>query len=363
MKIKKLRGGEIFISPLSLGEKNPGSRLYRFFKSKFTKKYCVMKDMSILKKIGIKKHLKILSVFIISSLPLETSAISQITDPINISNASRGAVYDETVAIINPDNRTAQINLCATGDISGWVKFYETPDSQQTVEKLDFPPNSKKDIIARIAIPTTIPNGNYNGSIRIFSASENLNNNEEPVGPPSEGIDRGVRININGEENISFDASVAAENYDVNRGDPIKIKVIYQNNGDVDISPEIELQIKNSDNKAVYNEKFSYSADTPRIIPNSSAQIPLIKIPTDNFDSGRYKATLKIFQGEKNIEKDFDFSVGTAKTAGAVNSLLGFTDFKTLQTGNIISTATTVLAILFCLFMLIILKSKTKNKL
>jgi hypothetical protein len=129
---------------------------------------------------------------------------------------------------------------------------------------------------------------------------------EQPIAPP--------------QKNVPFDASFIPKSYEVTKGDYLKIKTIYENEGNVPINPQIELKIER-EGETAYRELFSYPKDQPPVNPHSSFEIPDMEIPTSNLDTGEYNAIMKVSQGEYSIEKRFDFSIGMVKSASAVNNI------------------------------------------
>lgn len=118
----------------------------------------------------------------------------------------------------------------------------------------------------------------------------------------------------------AFDASLVPESYDINQGDYLKIRVIYENEGSMSINPQIDLKIK-KEGKTVYAVIFPYPENQGKVKSYSTLEIPAIKIPTDNLDTGKYQAILRISQNNSySLEKEFDFSVGTVKTRSAIKS-------------------------------------------
>lgn len=120
-------------------------------------------------------------------------------------------------------------------------------------------------------------------------------------------------------QKILFEVSVTPENTDINRGDFLKIKVICRNLSDKSISPKIILTIMTADEgENVYFAKFPWPENRLEIPPKTALEMPELKIPTSNIESGKYKARLHISQGNRyTIQKEFDFSIGIVKSSSS----------------------------------------------
>ncbi len=278
----------------------------------------------LLKNLKSRKHfyMFIFCLLLLSSTSC-AQAIGQVTDPINIKNALRGQTYSQNIIIVNSSSQEEEINLTALEDIAGWVKFYENSSSQETIGSTKVSARSRKEIIAKFTIPEGTPNGKYEGSIKVSTKPTTYSSKEDESGSSiSQGIERSVSIEVNDKENISFNVSLIPEKYDMNKGDYLKIRIIYDNQSNVNINPQINLEIKQGE-ETFYSAIFPYPANQPSVIPYSLFEIPALEIPTSNLETGKYKAVLTMSQGEKySVTKEFDFSVGVVKSDTAINYAL-----------------------------------------
>ena len=268
-----------------------------------------------------KPNVKILASFaltVISLLLLSSNAyaIGQITEPIDIKNALREKTYNETITVVNTESTASTIQLSAEGDIAGWVRFYKNAKDTDNITDIEVPANSRIDVIAKFIIPAGTPNGSYHGNVSVFKkAGDSTSDTEGSKSSLSQKIDREITVEVNDTENIIFDASLIPETYDLNQGQSLKIRVIYDNRGNVEIKPQIGLKIKQKEN-VFYSAIFPYPDSQPGVSPYSIFEIPALEIPTSGLQNGKYEAAFTIAEGNKfSINKDFTFSVGMVKAA------------------------------------------------
>jgi hypothetical protein len=257
-------------------------------------------------------------ILVFLCIPVRTFAIGQITQPILIKNALRGQSYDRTVTIVNTEGTVQYIKLTAEGDIGEWVKFYANSKSTESIENIEVAAKSKKFVIARFTVPQSTPNSKYTGFVSVATTpGQNESKAEESSSTVSQKIDREATVEVGGEEMIDFDVSLIPEKYDYNRGDLLKIRIIYDNRGNIDIKPQIDLKIKQGEETA-YSAIFPFPERDAAVTPGSVTEISALEIPTSSLQNGKYEAIFKITQGDKILEKDFTFSVGLVRAENSV---------------------------------------------
>lgn len=312
----------------------------------------------------VNKTALFLAAIAIIFIPQNVHAIGQITDPIKITDAMRGQSYVETITIVNSNKQTSQINLSAIEDIGKWVKFYENSKSQNEISFISVPAQSKKDVIAKISIPESTPNGNYAGHIRVATEPIDFKNSESG-NSVAQGVDREVKIEVSDKENLIFNISVIPESYDISKGEPLKVRIIYDNQGNVDIAPQIDFRIKNGD-KTVYDTIYPYPSNQTKVNPKSIFEIPALEIPTSALDTGKYKAYLTFSDGDKySKDQDFNFSIGTVKSDNTVNNKNNITvSYTSPETSWPVVGLMIVFAVIISLISIFIYNSmRRKNKL
>lgn len=253
-------------------------------------------------------------------IPSHVWAIGQVTEPINITNALREKVYNETMNVVNTESSVSTIGLSAEGDIAGWVRFYKNVADTDNITDIEIPAGARMEIIARITIPAGTSNGKYQGYISVSKKLGNFSGGAEESGNAvAQKIDREVNVEVKDNEEFAFDTSLIPEKYDLMQGESLKIRIIHDNRGNTGIRPQIDMKIKQGES-TIYSAIFPYPENQPAVGANSLFEIPALEIPLSNFTTGKYEAVFKISQADKlSIDKDFTFSVGMVKAASATD--------------------------------------------
>ena len=300
-----------------------------------------------------KKLIVYIILCLLLMLPTLAGAIGQITAPITVKNALREKTYSDKMTIINTENSPSRIKISSEGDIAGWTGFYK--GNGEAVEEIELPARAKTEITAKFTVPAGIPNGTYKGYISVLrSGSEEDSGNEESKSSVAQKIDREVTIEVNDIEEIAFDTSVIPEKYDLSQGELLKVRIIHENQGNVEMKPRINLKIKQGDETA-YSAIFPYPENETAINPFSLREIHPLEIPTSNLQTGKYRAILTVSQDEKySIEKEFTFAIGTVKSAGTTS--IPFSRMKNLE-----GVVSALIAVLIA-FLIISLKRRIFRK-
>lgn len=254
-------------------------------------------------------------------IPSHVWAIGQVTEPINITNALREKVYNETMNVVNTESSTSTIKLSAEGDIAGWVRFYKNAADKDNITDIEVPAGSRIEVIARITVPAGTANGKYQGYISVSKKAADFSAGAEDSGNAvAQKIDREVSVEVKDNEEFDFDTSLIPEKYDLMQGELLKIRIIHDNRGNTEIKPQIDFKIKQGED-IIYSAIFPYPENQPGVGANSLFEIPAIEIPLSNFATGKYEAVFKISQADKlSIDKDFTFSVGMVKAANTTTN-------------------------------------------
>lgn len=253
----------------------------------------------------------LVSVIFITALPLKTSAIGQVTEPIIIKNAQRGQAPQATLTIINNDKVETDIGLLAKGDIASWTEFYTINDLKNSIKDLKMSAGSQAKIIARFNIPTDVHNGKYRGFVSVSKKfDKGAASSDQSSVSISQEIDREVTIEINGKEIIAFEVSVIPKTYDLAKNELLSIRLIYDNSGNIAITPAMQIKIK-KDSQTIYNTIYPYPESQPAVKPGEIYEIPEVQVLTNNLETGKYEAEMSFsIDGKILQEKDFGFSVG-----------------------------------------------------
>jgi hypothetical protein len=261
----------------------------------------------------MKKFLKFITLILLISsliLPFKSQAIGQISKPIIIKDALRGQSYQEEMVIFNTEKIDLKLGLSAEGDIKDWVKFYNLSDQKNSISEVSMKAGSNLKVKVVFNISESAPNGEYKGLISAFSKPDSAASSTDSQVVLSQKIDRPVTITVSDNQIIKFDVSVIPSNYDLAKDEELSVRIIYDNQGNIDINPQIQVKIK-KDEQIVYNVIYPYPENTNAITPNSRQEIEAIILQTIGYAKGQYLAEFDfLINNESKLHKQFVFSSG-----------------------------------------------------
>jgi len=282
------------------------------------------------------KKMTFLIVFlmILCSLFYQTQralGIGQMTRPISIESALRGEEFVEVLILTNTEKETMFYGLGAEGEIKEWASFYEITDKdlKDPISKIQISPESSIKSYVKFIIPKEFPNGTYSGKINFFSMPEENSSSEKISTTVLDKVGRAVSIKITDEEIIDLSVSITPQAYVLKKNEPLQINATYYNNGNIKISPDIQIEIFDGD-KRIYNAIFPYSEEEA-VRPLDRKTIP-ISYQTAGLVDGEYKALASVFlDDEKKFENDFAFTIGVPTA-----NVIGNNTFKNIFSGSIL---------------------------
>lgn len=252
--------------------------------------------------------------------------IGQMTKPIEIRDILRGQEFTNTLTLLNSKDKKVVYDLEAIGEIENWAAFYkiEDKDLKNPIDEIQIPPKSYLDAIVKFTIPKDTPNGRYLGEVEIISVPDEDSKNKATTATVFQKVGRKVSITVTDKENINFKTAVIPEKYDIKRGELLKIKVIYDNRGNVLIRPDFQLKITKG-GSAVFDAIFPYPEGENPVKPFNIKEFPsLVKWETAGQEVGKYKAEIEILLNGKVIEEeDFRFNIKSANKLLAAVAFLG----------------------------------------
>lgn len=234
------------------------------------------------------------------------------TKPIIIKNVLRGQEITATLYLFNSEDKEIAYQLKAEGEIAGWATFYKIDDAKlaDPISEIQIPAESRLDATVKFKIPEDAPNGDYAGEVAVFTEPEkNQEQNEMTVGV-FQKVGREVLITVTDKENVEVETTIIPFKYGIGKDEPLKIKVIYDNLGNVSVKPNVQLKISKNGN-TVFNAIFPYPENEEAVKPKTRKTIPLIEWQTAGQEEGKYQAEVKILLGGEVIKEDkFRFAVG-----------------------------------------------------
>ena len=270
----------------------------------------------------IKKTLSLIAILIsilAFSYPSVVSGIGQMTEPIIIENARQGEVFEKTIYLLNTEKTEAVFEVAAENDIAGWVKFYDPKNPEEAIQKITIPKNSKYSLIAKFSIPDGTPNGKYSGVISVATSPKDEESEEKVSTSVSQKVNREVSITVVDKEEINLKTSIIPKTYNLKTGEPLSIRIIYDNQSNIKVRPQIQLKLKKN-GKIKHNAIYPYPEELESVNSFSMKEITPLEIQTTGLEDGKYLAEMVIIVNKENKYEDhFSFTLGDIN-AGAEKS-------------------------------------------
>jgi len=236
-----------------------------------------------------------------------------------VSDALKGGEYERTFTTYNTDNETGDFTFNAQGDGAEWLSYYlpegETPISTITIEG-----KSSQKILVKINIPEEAANGNYTPKIYIKSVPKELEATSGAVAQAVVQIPVSATINVTGTQILTGIVKDISLN-DIEIDYPLRIKVEFENTGNVIAKPTITVIIRsNTDNSILSEEVYS---DT-EIKPDTTDTI-IIEHDTEGLEVGEYFAEITVTLNEAVLaQENIPFKIlehGTLSRQGVLSKL------------------------------------------
>jgi len=209
------------------------------------------------------KNLKIaiISLSILSSLfiSVPTSiALSVGVGPsyIEILHASKGKEYERMILVSNAGKNDVNFSLIAVGDIKNWTSFYRYDNATTPIHNVTVKRNGSEKIIVKFDIPDNVANDNYTGTIYVEPLSPETSNQSGHTSVALR-LPVNVLIEVIGTQYLAgVVKSITTRDIEVNQ--PLVIRILFENTGDVFAKPMIQVGIKKD---KIFIENFTYSSD------------------------------------------------------------------------------------------------------
>lgn len=275
-----------------------------------------MKTVGKINKITNMKKIIISTLVLVLALtmfwPLTSFGIGQMTEPIVIENARQGEIFEKTLYLFNTEEGEDIFKITAENEVADWVKFYDPKDLETSIEEINISGNSRYDIVAKFLIPRGTPNGEYIGAVSVAVFAKNEELEEDILTTVSQKIDREVKITITDKEEINVKTSIIPKTYNLKAGEPLLIRIIYDNQSNIKIRPQVQIKLKRNE-QTMHNAIYPFPEELDSVNSFSMKEITPLEIQTTGLEDGKYLAEMSIIIDEKHKYYDqFSFSIGTA---------------------------------------------------
>ena len=238
---------------------------------------------------------------------------------ITISDALKGGTYERTLTVFNTGNESENFGLTAEGECAGWISFYKEsePEPDTLIMEITIPGKDKARIIVKFDIPTDIANADYTSTIYAQSIPEE----KEAEGAVAQAVIRipsEILIQVTGTQILKGTVkSITTADTEIDY--PLKIKVGFQNEGNVIAKPRIAVSITKNGELV-----DSFVHDETGIKPDKKDTITVLWNTTGR-ETGDYVANVDVSLGEEVLAtKELPFKVlpfGTLTRQGVLHSL------------------------------------------
>ncbi|MCD6203777.1 MAG: hypothetical protein J7I99_05415, partial [Methanophagales archaeon] len=238
---------------------------------------------------------------------------------ITISDAFKGGTYERTITVFNTGDETGTFELTAEGECADWISFYKPDEPNTPITEVTVPGKGKASVLVKFDIPADIANANYTATIYARSIPEG-GGGEGAVAHAVIRIPSKVVIQVTGTQILKGSVkSITAADTEV--GYPLKIKVVFQNEGNVIARPKIAVTITKT-GEGVVVDRFVH--EETGIKPGKEGIIKVLWNTTGR-DTGDYIANITVSLGDEVLAtKDLHFKIlplGSLTRSGVLHSL------------------------------------------
>ena len=244
-------------------------------------------------------------------------------------NVIRGQQFDIPISVNNPGSEAAAYTFKAEDDIAKWVSFYNENKTLQ-INQITVLANGSNTFTARFNIPKNIANGDYSSFIYVETVAENTTSNN--TGSLSIKVPITVSLDVSGSQFLTGKViNITTTDTEINR--LVRIKVEFQNTGDVIATPRIEFAILKNGNEITHfvHNTTSVNVDNTGVIESSWDTI--------GQTVGDYIANVKVYLGDAVLkEESLDFKIlerGTLTAEGRVEEVTANNEITSGQTARI----------------------------
>ena len=256
---------------------------------------------------------------IVFPIPFASASIGLGISPANItiSDAFKGGTYERTITVFNTGDETGSFGLTAEGECADWISFYEEANPDIAITSVTIQGKDKARIIVKFDIPTDIANADYTSTIYAQSIPEE----KEAEGAVAHAVIRipsEVLIQVTGTQILEGTVkSITTADTEIDY--PLKIKVEFQNEGNVIAKPRIAVSITKNGEPV-----DSFMHDETGVKPGKKDTITVLWNTTGR-ETGDYVANVAVSLGEELLAtKELPFNVlpfGTLTRRGVLQSL------------------------------------------
>lgn len=231
---------------------------------------------------------------------------------LHFDNVLKGGYAEKTIAVSTSSETPVNFAVTATGSIEDWIEF-------EPSEGLEVSRDSMKRVAVIVRPPGNVANGLYGGSIVVSTESTEPGEGGVGVGVTA-GAAAGISIEITGEE-IKKARVESIGVKDTEEGNPVEFLVSVLNEGNVIVTPSIDIEVTEEGGTEVLKSVRHSQTD---VLP-TKMKIVRIRMETGDLEIGEYEGLVRVFlDGEKLSEKTLSFGIlerGTLSKMGILQKV------------------------------------------
>ncbi|MCJ7509281.1 MAG: hypothetical protein MUP14_00100 [Dehalococcoidia bacterium] len=253
---------------------------------------------------------------VLQGRPALADGIGVFPTEIVVEGAARGSVYYKDLGLTNDGAADIVLKPNPTGEIAGWVSVHTLTDRSTPLTEL-VAASGRSFFFVRIEVPGDAANGEHKGSLELQGPSGG------GEGRPGSGVSVGVGVNLR--VTVSGTQNLQGRIVDMSAGDtevgyPLRVRTIFQNTGNVQANPEVEVQVRDSSSALVGDRVIGNG----RFGPGENGLVTA-EWDTTGRAPGDYVADARLILGGATIEeRNLDFKilpVGTLTRQGVLDGL------------------------------------------
>jgi hypothetical protein len=175
---------------------------------------------------------------------------------INFGDTLRAGEYFRTIGVLNNEDAEQTYSVAFDGQAAPWLSIVDPNDRTKAVDTVSAPAKDQGRVFLRLVVPADIPNGKYTGVVRVLTTVDEKNNGGNSGVGVNVGAEISVTLNLTGTQNVAG-SLVDVSAGDVETGSPFRIKTTVQNSGNVQVNPQIDLQVLDLQGAVVGTASFS----------------------------------------------------------------------------------------------------------
>ena len=239
---------------------------------------------------------------------------------ITIEDAFKGGAYERTITVFNSGDETGTFGLTAEGECADWISFYKEDEPDIPLTEITIPGKDKAKVLVKFDIPEDIANADYTSTIYAHSVPGEMAPTEGAAAMAVIRIPSEVLIQVTGTQILKGTVK-SITTMDIEIDYPLKIKVEFQNKGNVIAKPKIAVGITKAGGGELVD---SFVHDETCIKPGEEDTIT-VEWDTMGRATGDYVANVAVSLGEELLSaKDLPFKVlpfGTLTRQGVLHTL------------------------------------------